>query len=173
MTNIWAFIKGHPVLTYYVLTFAISWGGFLLVGGPGFFAGTNWQSDPLFLFAVLVMVAGPTVAGLLLTGLVDGRAGLRELLARLLRWRVGARWYAVALLTAPLLAAAVPFALSLASPVYLPAIVTADDKAAVLLAGIAVGFTTLLEELGWTGFATPRLRLHYGAVTTGLVMGVL
>ena len=38
-----------------------------------------------------------------MTGLVYGRAGLRDLLTRMTRWRVGARWYAVALLTAPLL----------------------------------------------------------------------
>jgi membrane protease YdiL (CAAX protease family) len=167
------FVKRHPVLSYYVLTFAISWGGFLLVGGRGLVAGTNWQVDPLFLPTVLVMIAGPSMACLLLTGLVAGRAGYRELLARLLRWRVGLRWYAVALLTTPLVAAAVPVALSVASPVFLPAIVTADDKAAVLLAGIAVGLSTLLEELGWTGFATPRLRLRHGVFTTGLVMGVL
>jgi len=98
-----AFIKRHPVLTYYALVFAISWGGFLLVGGPDLFAGTNWQTDPLFWFAVLAMLAGPPVAGLLLTGLVSGRAGFRELLSRLLRWRVDARWYAVVLLTAPIL----------------------------------------------------------------------
>jgi membrane protease YdiL (CAAX protease family) len=168
-----AFVKRRPVLTYYVLTFAISWGGFLLVGGRGLFASTSWQADPLFLPAVLVMIAGPSVAGLLLTGLVGGRAGYRELLASLLRWRAGWRWYAVALLTGPLVAAAVPFALSVASPVLLPALVAAENKTAVLLAGIGVGLSTLLEELGWTGFATPRLRLHRSVSTTGLVMGVL
>ena len=47
------------------------------------------------------------MAGLLLTGFVSRRAGLLDLLTRLLRWRVGARWYAVALLTSPLLATAV------------------------------------------------------------------
>ena len=52
MTPIKAFITRHPVLTYYVLVFTISWGGFLLVGGSGFFAGTSWQTDPLFLFAL-------------------------------------------------------------------------------------------------------------------------
>jgi hypothetical protein len=57
MTTIRAFIKSYPVLTYYALTFAISWGGFLLVGGPGIFAGTNWQTDPLFLFAVAAMLS--------------------------------------------------------------------------------------------------------------------
>jgi hypothetical protein len=49
---------------------------------------------------VLSLMAGPSLTGLLLTGLVSGRAGLRDLRARLLRWRGGARWYAVALLTA-------------------------------------------------------------------------
>jgi hypothetical protein len=122
-----AFVKRHSVLTYYAVVFAISWGGFLLVGGRGLVSGTNWQSDPQFQTAVLALLAGPPVAGLLLTGLVSGRAGLRELLARLLRWRVAARWYAVALLTAPLLMTATLLALSLLSPQFLPAVVKTDD----------------------------------------------
>jgi membrane protease YdiL (CAAX protease family) len=114
------------------------------------------------------MLAGPSVTGLLLTGLVDGKSGLREILRRLLTWRVGAGWYGVALLPAPLLAAAVLFALSLSSPIF-----TASDKATVLLSGIAAGLTTILEELGWTGFAVPRLRRRHDVVTTGLIVGVL
>jgi hypothetical protein len=85
------------------------------------------------------LLVGPSVAGILLTGLVYGRAGLRNLLTRMTRWRVGARWYAVALLTAPLLVTVVLFALSLTSPVFLPGIFTTDDKATLLLVGIAVG----------------------------------
>jgi membrane protease YdiL (CAAX protease family) len=173
MTIITAFIKRHAVPTYYALTFAISWGLFLLVGGPGFYSGTSYQSDPLFPLAILAMLTGPTIASLLLTGLLSGRAGLRELLTRLLRWRVGVRWYAVALLTAPLLVAAVLFALSLASPVFLPPIITADDKAAMLLPALGVALTTVFEELGWTGFAIPRLRRRYSVFTTALIMGVL
>jgi membrane protease YdiL (CAAX protease family) len=120
------------------------------------------------------MLAGPSVAGLLVTGLVHGRAGLRELLPRLLRWRVAARWYMIALLTAPLLTAAILFALSLRSPEFLPAIVTADDKASLLLPGIAAGLMVgAFEELGWTGFAIPQLRLRHGILATGLLVGVL
>ena len=85
MKNIRAFIKSHPLLSYFALTFAISWGGFVLVVGPGGFPGTGSQFDTLMAFVVLAMLAGPSVAGLLLTGLVDGKAGLRELLSRLLR----------------------------------------------------------------------------------------
>jgi membrane protease YdiL (CAAX protease family) len=109
-----------------------------------------------------------------LTSLVYGKAGLRELLSRLLRWRVGIRWYAVALLTAPLLMTAIPLALSLLFPEFLPGIYTTDDKASLLLIGIAAGLTGgFLEELGWTGFAIPRLRLRYGVLTSGLIVGFL
>jgi len=109
-----------------------------------------------------------------LTGLVSGRAGLRELLSRLLKWRVGARWYAVALLTAPILMTTILIALSLLSPEFLPAIVTTDDKTSPLLVGIAVGLGGgFVEELGWTGFAIPRLRRRHGVLATGLIVGFL
>jgi membrane protease YdiL (CAAX protease family) len=163
-----SFITRHPVLTYFALTFAISWGGFVFVVGPGGFPGTGSQFDTLLPFVASAMLAGPAVAGILLTVLVSGAAGLRELLARLLRWRVGARWYVAALLPAPVLAAAVLFALSLTSPIF-----TAESKAAVLLAGITAGVTTVLEEVGWTGFALPRLRRRHGVVATGLIVGVV
>ena len=168
MSDVIAFIRRHPVATYFALTFAISWGGFLLVVGPGGFASTSWETDERFPLAVLAMLAGPSTAGLLLTLLVDGRAGIREVLSRLLKWRVGARWYAVALLPAPILAGAVLLALSLRSPIF-----QAGDKAAVLMTGIMAGLTVVLEELGWTGFAVPRLKRRYGVVTTGLIVGVL
>jgi membrane protease YdiL (CAAX protease family) len=143
-------------------------GGFVLVVGPGGFPGSGGQFETLIPLVASAMLAGPSVAGILLTGLVSGRAGLRELFSRLLRWRVGARWYAIALVPAPLLAAAVLFALSLISPIF-----STDGKAVVLLSGVVAGLTTVLEEVGWTGFAVPRLRLRYGVVTTGLIVGVL
>lgn len=174
MTTIRSFIQRHPVLAYYVLTFAISWGGMLLVGARGILTGANWQTDPQFPVAVLAMLAGPPVAGILLTVLIAGKAGLRELRSRLGRWRVGGRWYAIALLTAPALEMTVLLVLSRTSPVFLPSIVTTDDKAGLLVAGIAVGLAgAFVEELGWTGFAIPRLRLRYSVLTTGLIVGVL
>jgi hypothetical protein len=103
MRTITAFIKRHAVPTYHALAFAISWGGIIIVVGPGGVTGTTKPPDVLLPFVYLAMLAGPSVASLLLTGLVDGTAGFRELVSRLLKWRVGARWYAAALLTAPLL----------------------------------------------------------------------
>jgi membrane protease YdiL (CAAX protease family) len=178
MKTIRAFIKRHPVLSYYALVFAISWGGILLgVGlGPGGIPATKEQVGALMPFMLLALFAGPSVAGLVMTGLVYGREGFRHLLTRMTRWRVGARWYALALLTAPLLVTATLLALSLISPEFLPSIFTSDDKVRLLLFGIGWGLVGggLLEELGWTGFAVPTLlRQRHGVLATGLFVGVL
>jgi membrane protease YdiL (CAAX protease family) len=145
----------------------------LIVGGAGAsIPGTNEQVESLLGPLYLVWIAGPSVAGILLTGLLYGRAGLLEFGSRLLRWRVGARWYAVALLSAPLLATAVLLGLSLAAPEYLPRLFVANDKTALLLRGILAGLTVgIFEELGWTGFAVPRMRQRYGVLGTGLIVG--
>ena len=113
------------------------------------------------------------LAGILVTGLVSGRVGLRDLRSRLVRWRVGVRWYAVALLTAPLLETAILGAFSRTSRDYLPGIITADHPASLLVAGLlAVLVIPFLEEIGWTGFATAELSKRHGVLATGLIVGV-
>ncbi len=170
MTTIQTFIRRHAALTFYSVVFVISWGGFLLAVGPT----TKMAVAEIPPAAILSMVVGPVVGSILLTSLVYGRAGWSEFRARLLRWRVGVRWYAVALLTAPLLMAAVFFALALAAPIFLPGIVTTDNKVGYLLFNLWIGLTAgILEEIGWTGFAVPTLRRRYGVFATGIIAGVL
>jgi membrane protease YdiL (CAAX protease family) len=177
MKSVRAFVKRHPLPSFYALAFAITWGGLVVVvGGPSETLGSPELLGARFGLVMLAWLAGPSVAGILMTGLVYGREGLHDLLARMRRWRVGARWYAVALLTAPLLVTAILYALSLSSPEYLPTILTTSDKASLLLQGIVGTFVGgVFEELGWTGFATPTLlvRMRYGVLTTGLIVGVL
>ena len=176
MTTIKAFVERHPLLSFYALAFAITWGGLIMVvGGPSEILGTPQLLGKRLALVMPAWLAGPSVASILMTGLVHGRAGFRDLLTRMTRWRVGARWYAVALLTAPLLVTAVLLALSLGSPAFLPTILTTSDKVALLLMGM-VGTIVggIFEELGWTGFATPiLLRQRYGVLGTGLIIGVL
>jgi hypothetical protein len=173
MTTFISFIKRHPVLTYYVLTFAISWGGILIVVGPGGIPGTAGDFEKLLGAVILVMFAGPSLTSLLLTAIFEGRDGLRGLFSRLLRWRVAIRWYAIALLTAPLVLTAIPLAVSLLNAEFLPRIFLVNNKASLLLFGMAAGLSTVLEEIGWTGFAVPRLRLRHSILTTGLIVGFL
>ena len=175
MATIEALVRKHPVLTYFVLTFTISWGGVLLViGGAAGMTGMKAQDNPLFPLALLAMVAGPSVSGLLLTGLIDGKQGLRTLGSRLLKWRLATRWYAVALLAAPLVATAITLTFSRFSSEFLPGVFVADDGTAILMLGLVVGLTAgLFEEVGWTGFAIPRLQARHGVLATGLIVGVL
>ena len=168
-------LERHPVIAFYALVFAISWGGILFLVGPGNIPGTAEQVERLFPFVLLALFAGPSVAGLVMTGVTSGRAGLRDLVSRLVRWRVGTRWWVAALLTGPLLVAGVLFGLSLYSPEFRPGILDAPDKERLVMFGLGWGLLGggFLEELGWTGFAVPRLRRRVDAVRTGLIVGLL
>jgi membrane protease YdiL (CAAX protease family) len=165
-------IKRYPTWIYFILAFAITWGGVLLLGGA--FPNTKEEFaslQPRFIPAVL---GGPSVAGMLLIAVLYGARGFRELAQRISRWRVSAGWYAIALVVGPLVLIGVMLALSAFSEGFLPSIFLAPDKVSLLIGGIVAGLVVgFFEELGWTGFAIPRLRLRYGVFATGLIVGVL
>src|SRR4030095_14957226 len=133
MTATKTFVMRHPVVTYFVLTFLTSWSGILVVLGPGAFTGAAAPTEGLLPLVFLAMFAGPSVAGIQMTGLVNGKAGFHDLRSRLLRWRVDVRWDVVALLTAPLVVMAVLLPLSLSSAGFLPGIFASDDKLPILV----------------------------------------
>ena len=174
MKTIKSVINQHAALLYFALTFIITWGSIFLIVGSVRFPFTSEQIQSAGPLVYVGMLVGPSAAGLIVIGLVEGRAGYRSLLSRLGKWRVNIRWYAIALLIVPFLVVAILYFLSLASPEYLPAIFTADNKVSLLVTGtimgLAVGF---FEELGWTGFVLPRLRQRYSLLTSGLIMGLL
>ena len=175
MPTILAFIRRRSALTYFVLTFAIAWGGILILVGPSGIPGASAEVDAQWPLVMLMWFAGPSLAGLLMTGLAYGRAGFGELLSRLRKWRVDVRWYAVALLTVPLLVTAALSVLLLASPEFRPGLLVSGNKVALLVMGIVWGLVGggLLEELGWTGFAVLTLRRRYGIFATGIIVGLL
>ena len=168
------FVKRKPVLAYFVLTLIISWGSLLLIMGVGGILGTTAVPTERMPLLYLGMLLGPSLSGLLMIGLVYGRLGFRELLLRLRHWHVGVGWYVIAILTSPGLLAATLLLLSLCSPTFVPGILTSSDKATLLVSGLVAGILVgIFEELGWTGFAIPRLRLRYGVLTTGLIVGLV
>ncbi|MBD3276109.1 MAG: CPBP family intramembrane metalloprotease [Candidatus Marinimicrobia bacterium] len=175
MKNPLFFVKNHPVLTYFTLTFIISWGGIAVLGGPHGIPAPKAQFEALWPVVFLPYFFGPTLSGLLLIGIIHGKEGIKNLLSRFIRWRVDVRWYAIAVLTAPLLVAPLLFILAQISPVYVPAIVTAENKLTLIFMGVSVGliFGGILEEIGWTGFAVPEMRKEYGSLFTGFMVGIL
>lgn len=153
------------LLSFLAMTFGITWSGIVLV-----VAWHGWDVTAVGSFGlaaiVIAMVAGPSISGIALTLVFEGRRGLRDFWRRWRRWRVGFHWYALALFTLPGLL--VPMLLALAwflDPIYSPRF-----QPALILAGIAVG---ALEETGWTGFATPRLLQQHSVGLAGLGLGAV
>ena len=158
------------VPVYFILAFVISWGAILIFAGPEGIPATPDQAVMLG----MAMLLGPTAASILMIGITSGRAGYRELISRLLRWRVNPTWYLIALLTAPLSTAVTLLALSFFSPEFVPNLFTSGEKASMIVMGIVAGLMVgLFEELGWTGFAVSKMRLRYSILATGLILGLL
>jgi pimeloyl-ACP methyl ester carboxylesterase/membrane protease YdiL (CAAX protease family) len=167
------FIKSHPLLTYVALVFTISWGGSFLILGPGGLPLRAEEFESLGAWLYVAIFAGPSVAGILLTGVVDGRPGFREVSTRLRRWRAGWHWYALALLPA-LVMTVTPLLLSIVSADFSPAILDASDKTRILMRALGPALIAgVFEEIGWTGFAVPHLRSRYSIAWTGLAVGVI
>lgn len=154
-----------PLLGYFGLTYGISWGGILLVlAFTGFDLTQLRPLDTGLIF--MAMLLGPSTAGLAITALLDGRRGLCELVAGLARWRVGGRWYAAALLTLPLLLFAILWPLSVfVDPAFAPRF-----QWPLFAIGLVAGS---FEEIGWTGFATPRLLARLRPFVAGLSLGLV
>ncbi len=163
--NIKAFIQRHPIATYFGMTFIISWIGAFLVVAPKLLHGEAIpQIDGLLMFPVLLI--GPSFTGITLTAVLDGRSGLRHLFAQMGHWNVDARWYAAAVLIPFALILVTLFSLSaLNSPVFTPHLFPLG-----FLFGLVPGF---LEEIGWMGFAFPKMRLKFGAFSASLLLGVI
>jgi membrane protease YdiL (CAAX protease family) len=111
------------------------------------------------LYGSLVNILGSAVPAFVVTAAADGRAGVRDLTRRCLRWRVGLRWYAVALLGMPVAALATALALYGLAPVR----ALAEGWLLLLTSflptlAVMVVFNNVAEEVGWTGFLFARLQ---------------
>lgn len=154
----------HPAASYFALTFAASWLGALAVAAPQLLRG-----EPLpKLTGVLMfpaMLLGPSLVGIILTRIVDGVTGLRALYSILFKWRIAPAWYAVLLLP-PALILSVLFCLqTFVSPAFAP-----NRFLIGVFFGVPAG---IAEEIGWTGFAFPKLSLKLSPLTASVVLGLI
>jgi uncharacterized protein len=158
-------LQRHPLLVFFALAFGISWGAILtIMASRGFDLSPLQSVEGGLLF--LAMLLGPSISGLACTALLNGRSGLRALGLRALHWRVAGVWYAVAMLTVPAILLVVLSALSiLVDPMFAP-------RFQWWLFGLGL-FAGTFEEIGWTGFAAPRLLARKSLMVAGLSLGCI
>jgi membrane protease YdiL (CAAX protease family) len=160
-------IACHPLVFFFTLTYLITWGWDML----------SWAlALGLPLSTVnLVSASAPTVVAFLILAITSGKQGVFCLLRRYVRWRVGVRWYLIAVIGVAVLIflsfAVVPGALATFRapdwsfvPFYLSSF--------VFVLFIPPG-GPLLEEGGWRGFALPRLQRLHGPLVGTLILGTL
>lgn len=111
------------------------------------------------------MLVGPSFSGILLIRLFDGPAALRELFSRMRRVRFPARWYTALLIPPGLILCILLLLKTFVSPVYAP-----NHFWLGLAFGIPAGF---FEEIGWTGFAFPRMSLKLPPLHAAILLGLL
>ncbi len=156
-------IGAHPVPAFFVLAYLLSWVYWLVVLGIMGRHSLAWYVPGAF---------GPPLAALLITGLVDGRGGLRAFLRRWVLCRVGARWYVLSLVGLPALGLLVGLLSGDWSERF------AGSGPSVVVTYLAtLSFLLVLgggqEELGWRGFALPRMQERMGPLAASVVLGVL
>ena len=162
-------LKRHPLLTYFVLAFVLTWACWIPLATSDAFAseGTAQPSSLLLLWPLGNIM--PSLVGILLTALFSGKSGLGAIFRRLGYMCVPLAWYAVVLLLIPVLlfvAIGVNTLLGGATIAY-------DWSSLISLLVLSLLFTGLGEELGWRGFALPRLQAHHKAFPASLLLGVL
>jgi membrane protease YdiL (CAAX protease family) len=162
MSLISAFVKRHRLTTFFTLAYALSWWA--------------WIPYAVGAFPNPVASFGPFLAAIVVLALTEGKAGILGLFRRMVRWRVAAGWYAVALLLPAVLAA---------SAAALNVLLGAQPPSAVQLGSwtgifptfaivlLIPGFGGAWEEPGWRGYALPRLQSGRSALVASLILGAL
>ncbi len=164
--DITGFIRRHPLMVYFSITFVFSWAcwsGLVISTPPG---DMQEGISPTFLLLAFLGGFGPTLSALIVTRAI-GQKG--SLLNQLRKWRVSIRWYVFALFIVPIISITT---LYIAGALGVPAPTLSDMYGHLPLALIWPIFSSLGEELGWRGFLLPRLQSRHSALFSSIIVGV-
>lgn len=159
-------LKRNPLIVFFVLAYLLPW----LVWGT-----TIGEQRGLLSFHIpqsLAFWLGLTLASYGAAALTGGWPAVKDLLIRLIRWRVNLVWYLVALAaTGALAAAAIGVHLLLGGTHQVGVLLTLNGLLPSLL--FQIFFFLITEETAWRGFALPRLQARFSALNASLILGVL
>jgi uncharacterized protein len=163
-------VKEHPLISYFVLAYAISWA----IVAPLIASAQGFTDVPVPFALHYLNDYGPLLAALITAGIANGTEGLRDLFGRIVKWRVGLGWVLVATFS-PLAVygIAVGVVVGLGDPppdlsrlgtiAYIPYLGWAAWIFWILTVGIG-------EETGWRGYALPKLQSRMSALSATLIV---
>jgi membrane protease YdiL (CAAX protease family) len=157
------FLKKHPLQGYFILVFGLVW----LWEIPLYGLMDYWGGYVLF-----VVIFSPSVIGIVMAFITKGSWGYFRLIEKCMQWRIGIIWYLIALLVTPILFFITVLSMPGASTAFqLPN----PSFIWTYLSALVFGFfgSAIIEELGWRGFALPRLQERYGPLFGTLILGIL
>lgn len=172
-------MKKYALVTFFFLAYLFTWSNWL----PQALNSRGITSVQVPGFLTLVSGYGPALAAIIVISLTSGWLGLRELFGRLLRWRVGIQWYLIALfmpafvillaITINKWTGGVAPDFSVATFPFGPPETPLLQKLVILILVFTLGFDGLGEEIGWRGFALPKLLEGRSALVSSLILGAL
>lgn len=158
--------RGGSLVAFFVLTYGVMWAAFITVA-----AAPIPAHSPLGTILLLAGAYSPSVVALSLAAWHEGGPGVRALVDQVLRWQVAARWYvfaAVYTVTIKLTAALVHRAITDSWPRF--------GAESLYLIPFAIALSTPFqagEEIGWRGYALPRMGARLGLAPASVLLGVI
>ena len=168
--NLQWWMRQHPLFSFFFMAYAFSW--ILLIP----WVISEWGILPQavhnpFLFAIHTF--GPALAAYIMFRITEGQEGWLHLTNRIRQLRVGWQWYAFILL-------GIPAAILLGILVMPGAAVSFQGLPKYFLASYPFLFVLVFfaggplgEEIGWRGFALPRMQSRFGPLKATLLLGIL
>jgi uncharacterized protein len=155
------FLKKHPLRGYFLLVFGLVWSWVIPIYG---------FMDYRRGYILFMIIISPSMIGIIMTTITEGWIGVARLFDKCVHWRVNFIWYLIVFLSTPVLFFFTVLSRSDANTAFQipnPSFIWTYLSALVL----GVFRAPLTEELGWRGFALPRLQKHYGALLGTLILG--
>jgi uncharacterized protein len=159
-----------PLIYFFIIAFALAWAVMALPIAQNF--GLFSEELP---FEILLIFGSwmPNIAAFIVIGfIIKQKGGIRKLLKGWLKWRMHPGWYLLAL--SPILFGFVTIWVYQWMYGYSPSTELFADPAMFIGLLVLITITGAMgEELGWRGFALPRLQLLMNALSASVLLGIL
>jgi len=177
--------EGRNLVFFFLIAFGWTWIWWWVLFLSGWIKVPAGISSPevelgggdgaLILFLVALSPFGPTIGGFVLTGLNEGRAGMKSLWKRFWNLKINWKWLLVIVLWWPFLRLVTNLVGQLVTGQTYPLLTNPNHFWIFIPSLIISTFINggMSEEFGWRGYALPRLQVKFNALTAGIVLGII